>query len=67
MGILLSNASAGGQDEQPCEVNSSTTTGRAPAPAGPAANADPAPSIKAANRTPALLAITASPVALGRI
>jgi hypothetical protein len=25
----LSSASAGGQEEQPCEVNSSTTTGRA--------------------------------------
>src|SRR6266851_1296756 len=36
-----SSASAGGQDEQPCEVNSSTTTGRGSAFAGVVATASP--------------------------
>src|SRR5436190_472806 len=36
-----SSASAGGQEEHPCEVNNSTTVGRVSAPAGEAVRAKP--------------------------
>src|SRR6266568_4788241 len=57
-----SNASAGGQDEQPCEVNSSTTTGRGSATAGVAATASPR--IRAARRIFRRFVIAFSRIAL---
>src|SRR5882672_4970810 len=44
-----SNASAGGHDEQPCEVNNSTTIGRGSANAG---DASPHPSRTTATASP---------------